>query len=86
MKVYQVIMQDEYNNLYLLGFYKALKDALKDVNDWLSMYQISIEEIEEYASTFSSCFDKELEVDEGVVYIRGFVFDVEDLKEVLSND
>lgn len=44
-KIYQVIMQDEYNNLYFLGFYKKLEDAIPDINDWLSIYNIKIDEL-----------------------------------------
>ena len=77
MKKYQVIMQDEYNNLYHIGFYDKLSDALPDVNDWLSTYNTKIDEIEEYPSTFNTCFDRDIEVEDGenVVYLRGFIFD-----------
>lgn len=76
IKKYQVIMQDEYNNLYHIGFYDKLSDALPDVNDWLSIYNTKIDEIEEYPSTYSNCFDKDIEIEdeEIVVYLRGFIF------------
>lgn len=79
---YQVIAQDEYNNLYLLGFYKQLSDATNDINDWLSIYNVQLDEpLREYSSTFGSAFDKEIEVDEGVVMIRGFALDKECVKK-----
>ena len=75
MKKYQVIIQDEYNNLYHIGFYDILDDAIPDINDFLETYDISIKELKEYPSTFGMCFDTELEVDEAnTIMIRGFVF------------
>lgn len=38
MKYYQVIFVDEYNNWFELGFYKNLKDAEPDVNNYLDSY------------------------------------------------
>lgn len=74
MKKYQIIMQDEYNNLYNLGFYKHLEDSIEDINNWLSLYGTKIEDLSEYASTFNSCFDKEIETKDGnVVMVRGFM-------------
>ena len=86
--IYQVIMQDEYNNLFCLGFYSNLDDAIPDVNDWLSAYSITIDEITEYPSTFGMCFDREIEVDDGesVVYLRGFVYDEEVLRLCMPED
>lgn len=83
-KIYQIIMQDEYNNLYHIGFYKELKNALPDINQWLEIYNVSIDTLETYPSTFNEVFDREIEIEDGtVVYIRGFILD---LKEVLEND
>ena len=89
---YQVIMQDEYDNLYLLGLYASLEDARKDVNEWLAAYEgdgvkyLEEGELSEYASTFGSCFDREVEwKDEdgglGCVMIRGFALSAKSLKE-----
>lgn len=76
LKRYQIIMQDEYDNLYHIGFYNDLMDGIDDVNNWLQVYGVSIEDINEYASTFSTCFDKEIETEDGtIVMIRGFVFE-----------
>lgn len=74
MLKYQVIIQDEWNNLFHLGFYDKLEDSLDDINGFLAAYDVSIDELYEYPSTFSSCFDKEIEVDDcTVIYVRGFI-------------
>ena len=83
-KIYQVICQDEYNNLYNIGFYKNLSEALPDVNDWLSVYNVKVDNLSERPGTFEPCFDQEVEVDgeSGMcVYIRGFIFNKEDIHE-----
>lgn len=75
MKKYFVIIQDEWNNLYYIGQYNALKDAIPEVNDFLKIYNTKIDELEEYAGTFGKCFDKVVEVDEFTeIMIRGFIF------------
>ena len=76
--VYQVIMEDEYHNLYHLGFYKNLKSSLIDINGWLKIYGVNLQqdELTTYSSTFDSCFDKTIEIEDGLyVYLRGFVFE-----------
>ena len=83
MNKYQVIMQDEYNNLYHIGFYNQLEDSLEDINNWLSIYGVEIDELKEYPSTFNMCFDKDIEVDEGCISIRGFIFDKDELTKEL---
>ena len=76
MKTYQVIIQDEWNNLYHMGFYDKLEDSLTNVNNFLAAYDVEIEELTEYPSTFCWCFDKKVYVDEWTcVYIRGFIHD-----------
>lgn len=72
-KQYMVMMQDEWNNLYYLGLYKELQDALPDVNEFLEVYNVSLEELSEYPSTLGACFDTEVEIDGGVIMVRGFV-------------
>ncbi len=73
-KKYIVFMQDEWNNLYLMGFYDKLKDAIPDINDWLKLYNVEIDELEEYPSTLGYAFDKEIETEEGeFVMVRGFI-------------
>lgn len=74
MNKYQIIMQDEYNNLYNLGFYDTLKDSVNDINEWLKPYETEIDDLKEYASSFGNCFDKEIETKDGnIVMVRGFV-------------
>ena len=80
-KRYEVIMQDECNNLYLIGEYKELKDSIEDINGFLSVYDVTIkeEDLKEYASTFGGTFD----LDIGMMYedrddlvgimVRGFI-------------
>ena len=82
--LYEVMMQDEYNNLYLLGFYESLDDAIEDINDFISAYYedgaipLKKGDLAEYASTFGSCFDREIEWKNeddcpGSIMIRGFI-------------
>lgn len=82
--LYEVMMQDEYNDLYLLGFYESLDDAIKDINCFISVYDedgaipLKKGDFAEYASTFGSCFDREVEWKNeddcpGSVMIRGFI-------------
>lgn len=82
--LYEVMMQDEYDNLYLLGFYESLDDAIEDINDFISAYYedgaipIKKGDLAEYASTFGSCFDREIEWKNeddcpGSIMIRGFI-------------
>lgn len=84
---YEVIIQDEWNNLYQIGFYNTLKEALPDVNDFLKTYDVKLDEIKEYPSTFGMCFDMEIETkDENVVMVRGFILDWENIINEKSND
>lgn len=73
---YLVIMQDEWNNLYYLGEYKRLEDALPDINEWLQPYNTILGALDEYPSTFGTCFDTEIETpDETILMVRGFVLE-----------
>ena len=87
MYVYQVIFQHEFNNLYLLGFYKDLDDCIDSINEYLGDDYKKLEkgDLVVRPSTFDMCIDKEIyDKDESnCVYVRGFVFDNETLiKEV----
>lgn len=83
MKYYLVIMQDEWNNLYYLGEYNELKEAVPDVNEFLTVYDVTIEEddLKEYAGTFGPCFDLDIGMmdkysereDIYGIMVRGFV-------------
>lgn len=84
---YEVIIQDEWNNLYQIGFYNTLNEALPDVNDFLETYDVKLDEIKEYPSTFGMCFDTEIETkDENIVMVRGFILDWENIVNEKSND
>lgn len=73
---YIVFMQDIWNNLYWVGEFDNLEDAIPKINDTLSGYGVSIDELKEYPSTFSMCFDTEIEIDENeTIMIRGFILD-----------
>lgn len=85
---YQVMMQDEYDNLYLLGLYASLDDAIPDVNGFIEGYDgakpFGPGDLAEYAGTFGPCFDREVEWDDedecpGCVMVRGFALDAAEL-------
>lgn len=83
---YLVFIEDEYFNNIYMGVYGKLEDALPDINENLEIYGVKIDELNEYASTFGYCFDKEVEInDGGFIWIRGFILDKEDL-EVKCNE
>lgn len=79
-KRYVVFMQDEWNNFYWIGEFEQLKDAIPQINEWLRPYNVSIDDLNEYASTFGVCFDKEIYVtneylSEECVMVRGFILE-----------
>ena len=75
LKKYEVFIQDEWNNLWLMGFYDNLSDAIPDINNFLETYSVKIDKLEEYSSTFNTCFDTEVETSDGeIIMIRGFIF------------
>ena len=93
--LYEVMMQDEYDNLYLLGFYESLDDALEDINDFIGAYDddgaIPLEkgDLAEYASTFGTCFDREIEWENeedcpGTIMVRGFILSAKSVGEEAS--
>lgn len=67
-KLYQVLFQDEWNNISEIGWYKELSDAISDINEHLEIYVddngepfvLKKEQLKEYPSTFNYCFDLEL--------------------------
>lgn len=74
LKKYEVFIQDEWNNIYLVGFYDNLEDAIPEVNEFLETYNTKIDELKEYPSTFGPCFDREVETPNGeIVMVRGFI-------------
>lgn len=85
IKKYQVIFQDEYNNLFLVGFYDELEDAIPDINNFLEVYGKKIDSISCYPSTFGEAFDTDIEIDEGCVSVRGFVLEGESYEQICSH-
>lgn len=85
MKKYQVIIQDEYNNLYMVGFYDKLDDSIEEINKYLDVYGVQLKkgDLVEYPGTYDNRFDLELsdlfegkEEVEGIM-IRGFIYEEE---------
>lgn len=74
--MYIVFIQDEYNNNWLMGTYKELSQSIDDINNFLKVYNVEIDKLEEYASTYGTCFDKPIETpDDEYIMIRGFYID-----------
>lgn len=48
---YQVVFVDEYNNWWLCGFYDDLKEALPQVNSFLSLYEPDKDAYEDVGET-----------------------------------
>lgn len=86
LKKYEVIIQDEWNNLWLMGFYNALDEALPDVNSFLEVYDVKIDSLNERVSTFGGCFDTEVFTsDDEAIMIRGFILDWESIVNEKDN-
>lgn len=96
-KLYLVIMQDEYNNLYEVGYFKSLDDAIPEINQHLSAYNIELKpgSVKEYVSTFDWCFDatvsdliEDWDEDEcpeaAMIMIRGFIYNAEKFKKMIN--
>ena len=90
--LYEVMMQDEYDNLYLLGFYESLDDSIEDINGFIGAYDddgaipLKKGDLAEYASTFGSCFDREIEWKHeedcpGTIMVRGFILSAKSVGE-----
>lgn len=83
MKKYQVILQDEFNNLYMVGFFNSLDDSIEEINKYLDVYEVQLKkgDLVEYMGTYDTMFDLDLcdifegnEKVEGVM-IRGFIYE-----------
>ena len=90
--MYEVVMQDEYDNLYQLGFYESLDDAIDDINGFLGAYEddgvvpLKKGDLAEYASTFGACFDRPVEWENeddcpGCIMVRGFILSAKSVGE-----
>ncbi len=82
--MYVVFLEDEYMNNWFIGVYKKLEDSLEDVNKELATYGKSIDCLTAHSSTFDECFDTEIELDEGMIMIRGFYIENIQLKEEIN--
>lgn len=59
LKIYEVFVKDQWNNVYLCGFYKDLDDSIDDINKYIPEYKFKLQkgDIHEYISTFGTAFD-----------------------------
>lgn len=82
IKKYQVILQDEYNNLYMVGFFDELDDSIEEINKYLDIYEVQLKkgDLKIHTNTYDKGFDTELsdlfegnEKVEGIM-IRGFIY------------
>lgn len=78
-KKYLVILQNAtWNNLYYIGEFKDLKDAIPVIKEQLPE-NYELEELTEYPSTFGMCFDLEIynrrDEDDEIYMVRGFILE-----------
>lgn len=61
-KIYQVFVNDVWNNNYLIGFFKNLDDAIPGINDFIEEDEWKLEpgDLKESAGTFGPVFDTQL--------------------------
>ena len=86
--LYQVVFEDEYLNLWEVGWYENLDDAIDDLNGfiWEDVFKLQKGDLSVYPSTFGFAFDtciydialnrheeEELMDYQGWEMIRGFV-------------
>lgn len=96
-KLYEVILQDEWNNLAQLGWFEKLDDAIPHINAVLTVsygnkYALKKGDIVEYPSTYEMCFDTELnsilnpndEDDYIPILVRGFIYEFENEEDYLN--
>lgn len=76
MKKYQVMILDEWENLYNIGFYDNLQESINDINNFLEVYNISIDKLEEYVDANGISFNKTIKTeDDSYIFIKGFIFE-----------
>lgn len=95
-KLYQVVFQDNNNNLYNIGYYHHLEEAIPDINACLNIYEdinIKKEDLEkcmvtlgEWYNCFYLCLNSLYSCKNDNLYIRGFVYDYEELLEELRGN
>lgn len=58
-KVFEVCLIDEWNNTYLIGFYKDLDDSIDDINNYIinDKYKLKKGDIKIYPTIYGWCFD-----------------------------
>lgn len=83
MKIrYIVFITDEWDCNILLGCYKTLEEACRDVNEHcLNYYDVkdALDELKEYAVTMDITFDTDIQIDEETfIRVRGFKIDLEE--------
>ena len=94
MELFQIIIQDEWNNLYEIGFYSDLETALPDINQFLKIYEVEIKPgmLKVSAGTMGPVFDTNLEdlfpekeEDLAGISIRGFIHDFDKVMKRLES-
>ena len=57
--LYQVVFEDEYLNLWEVGWYENLDDAIDDINKFIYVDEFKLQkgDISVYPSTFGFAFD-----------------------------
>lgn len=94
MELFQIIIQDEWNNLYEIGFYSDLETALPDINQFLKIYGVEIKPgmLQVSAGTLGPVFDTNLEdlfpekeEDLAGISIRGFIHDFDEVMRRLES-
>ena len=94
MELFQIIIQDEWNNLYEIGFYSHLETALPDINQFLKIYGVEIKPgmLQVLAGTMGPVFDTNLEdlfpekeEDLAGISIRGFIHDFDEVMKRLES-
>lgn len=95
MKAYEVIVNDEWENNYQIGFYNSLdnKDLLNEINSYfkdkvlidengekIEKFELKPGDLKEYVSTYGECFNKNFNFsDETFIKVYGFIYDLDSL-------
>ena len=94
MDFFEIFIQDEWNNLYHIGFYSDLEMALPDINQFLKIYEVEIKPgmLQVSAGTMGPVFDTNLEdlfpekeEDLAGISIRGFIHDLDEVMKRLES-